>query len=241
MSVLLEVCVDTAAGLAAAVRGGAGRIELCSSLELGGLTPSAGLMRLAAATGCPTYAMIRPRAGDFVFDAADLAVMLDDIDRARALGLHGVVLGASRPDGRLDTAMLGVLLDRAFGMGATLHRAFDVAPDQPAALETAVRLGFERVLTSGAAGTALSGARTIAKLVAQAGRRIAVMAGGGINPDILAVVVAESGVREVHASCRGAASREARADRIARALGARQSTDQAVVARLAWLCAHMAG
>ncbi len=232
MDVLLEVCVDTASGLEAAVGGGAGRIELCAALELGGLTPSVGLMRLATASGCPTYAMIRPRAGDFVFGDADLATMLADIDAARAAGLRGVVLGASRPDGTLDAHMLEILLRRARGMGATLHRAFDIAPDRFAALDTALSLGFERILSSGAAVNALEGAAELAALVTYAGSRLSIMAGGGISPANVAAVVAATGVREVHASCRGPALREARADGIGMALGARQEASAEIVARM---------
>jgi copper homeostasis protein len=232
MRVTLEICVDSPAGLAAAVAGGADRIELCSALELGGLTPSAGLMHLAAASGCPTYAMIRPRAGDFVFGPADLAAMLADIDAARAAGLAGVVLGASHGDASLDAPMLATLLDRAAGLGRTLHRAFDIVPDRAAALELAVDLGFERILTSGAAITSLAGAEVLAGLVAQAGPRLAIMAGGGVNADNAAAIVAATGVREVHASCRGLAAMDARAEAIGMALGARQDTDTARVARL---------
>jgi copper homeostasis protein len=234
--VVLEVCVDSAAGIEAAVAGGADRIELCSSLELGGLTPSPGVMRRAARAPCPVYAMIRPRPGDFVYGRADLAAMLADIDATRQAGLAGVVLGASRPDGTLDAAMLEILLEHASGLGTTLHRAFDVVPDQDAALETAVALGFERILSSGAAGSALAGARVLGKLVIRAGERIVIMAGGGITADTLPVTLAASGVREVHASCRGKAVRHAGADRIEMALGARQETRADAVARLAARC-----
>ncbi|HCO54934.1 MAG TPA: copper homeostasis protein CutC, partial [Pelagibacterium sp.] len=119
---ILEICVDDAAGLAAAISGGADRIELCSSLALGGLTPTPGLMALAATSPIPVYAMIRPRAGDFVFSRDDVATMETDIDAARSAGLSGVVLGATHPDGRLDTAILERLVTRASGLGLTLHR-----------------------------------------------------------------------------------------------------------------------
>ncbi len=202
MSVLLEVCVDSAEGLEAAIDGGAQRIELCSALDLGGLTPSKGLMALAAKAPVPVYAMIRPRAGDFVFDAASRDVMLADIDAARESGLAGVVLGASLPDGRLDFDLLAVLAKRADGMGWTLHRAFDLAPDPSSALEQAVELGFERILTSGQAAKATDGKAVLRRLVAQAEGRISIMAGSGITPVNVADVVIETGVREVHASCR---------------------------------------
>ncbi|RVJ14613.1 copper homeostasis protein CutC, partial [Sinorhizobium medicae] len=115
--ILLEVCVDDPDGLEAAVAGGADRVELCSALCAGGLTPSPGLMSAAGMPPVPVYAMIRPRAGDFVYDAADLEVMRRDIDAARAAGLAGVVLGASRADGRLDARMLTKLAGHAAGMG----------------------------------------------------------------------------------------------------------------------------
>ena len=106
MRITLEVCVDTPEGFEAAVAGGADRIELCAALDLGGLTPSPGLMALAAKASTPVYAMIRPRAGDFVFGLGDEAAMLGDIDAVRSAGLAGVVIGANLADGRLDVALL---------------------------------------------------------------------------------------------------------------------------------------
>jgi copper homeostasis protein len=202
MSVLLEVCVDSAQGLEAAVEGGADRIELCSALDLGGLTPSRGLMELAAKVTVPVYAMIRPRAGDFVFEGADRQVMLADIDAARESGLAGVVLGASLPDGRLDVELLHVLSLRAGALGRTLHRAFDLVPDAFAALEQAIELGFERVLTSGQAVKVPDGITMLHELVEQANGRIQIMAGSGVTPGNVDAIVRDSGVCEVHASCR---------------------------------------
>ena len=109
-NILLEVCVEDAAGLQAAVDGGADRVELCSALSVGGLTPSPGLMALAGKVDIPVYAMIRPRPGDFVFDAGDMDVMRVEIEAARSAGLAGVVLGASRPDGSLDKEALKTLV-----------------------------------------------------------------------------------------------------------------------------------
>jgi copper homeostasis protein len=202
MSVLLEVCVDSAEGLAAAIAGGADRIELCSALDVGGLTPSKGLMALAAKAPLPVYAMIRPRAGDFVFDAASREVMLGDIDAARQAGLAGVVLGASLADGRLDVDLLRVLTERAEGLGQTLHRAFDLVPDAGEALEQAITLGFERILTSGLAVKAPDGVAVLRLLVDQADGRISIMAGSGITPANVADIVVAAGLRDVHASCR---------------------------------------
>jgi copper homeostasis protein len=201
--VILEVCVDTPAGLAAAIAGGADRIELCSALALQGLTPAPGLMAIAAEATIPIYPMIRPRHGDFVYDAGDLDAILRDIDAARDAGLAGVVIGANAPSGELDVDALAMLVAHAEGLGVTLHRAFDLTPDPFGALETAIDLGFERILTSGRALSAMAGAETIAALVRQADGRIAILAGGGVNPANVAQLVARTGVREVHGSCSG--------------------------------------
>jgi copper homeostasis protein len=202
--VRLEVCLDTPAGLAAAVAGGADRIELCAALDSEGLTPAPGLMAQAGACGCETFALIRPRAGDFVFDARDVDAMRRDIDAARAPGLAGVVLGASLADGRLDEAVLAALIAHAAGLGVALHRAFDVTPDKGEALETAIGLGFQRVLTSGGRPGAPEGADVIADLVRQAGTRIVIMPGAGLDPGNVAGFVRRTGAREVHAACRAA-------------------------------------
>ncbi len=202
--VRLEVCVDTPAALIAAVKGGANRIELCAALALAGLTPSAGLMALARDLGCSTYAMIRPRPGDFVYDSADFDVMRREIDAARAYGLAGVVLGAARPNGELDEEGLAGLIAHAEGLGATLHRVFDATPDLSAALEIAINLGFERILTSGGAPSAPGGVKVISALVRQAAGRISILAGSGVTAANAAALVAETGVTEIHASCSAA-------------------------------------
>ncbi|MCZ8336534.1 MAG: copper homeostasis protein CutC [Rhodobacteraceae bacterium] len=198
--ILLEVCVEDATGLAAAIRGGAGRIELCSALALGGLSPSPGLMAEAARSPIPAMAMIRPRAGGFLWSTEDLRQMKADIAAARAAGLAGVVLGASRPDGRLDEWMLATLLAEAEGMDTTLHRCFDLTPDKGQALETAIALGFRRILTSGGAPTAPEGAETLARLMDQAAGRIILLPGSGIRSETLPAI-AHLPLREIHASC----------------------------------------
>jgi len=198
---LLEICVDTIKGARAACRGGAGRIELCSALSEGGLTPSAGLMRAACDLPVPCYAMIRPRSGLFHFSTEDQAIMLADIDAARAAGLAGVVLGAQDPDGSLDLDLLGRLVDRSQGMGRTLHRVIDVVPDPYVALDQAIALGFERVLTSGTKPTAPEGVACIAEMVRRADGRISVMPGCGITPENVASVIGSTGIQEVHAAC----------------------------------------
>ena len=200
MGIVLEVCVDTAEGLAQAVAGGADRIELCAALALGGLTPSAGLIALAAKCRVPGVAMIRPRAGGFVWSEAEVGMMEAEIASVRAAGLHGVALGASLPDGRLDEPVLRRLVAASEGLELVLHRCIDLTPDMGAALEEAVGLGFQRILTSGGETTAEAGAGQIGALVRQAAGRITVMPGSGVNPGNAAMLKG-LGIGEIHASC----------------------------------------
>ena len=198
--VRLEVCVDDALGLAEAVAGGADRVELCSALAVGGLTPSVGLMEVAAGCGVVCYPMIRPRAGDFVFSGAEVAVMKADIRAARAAGLPGVVLGASLPDGRLDLGVLAALVTEAEGLDLTLHRAIDLCADAGEAVEQAVALGFRRILSSGGARVAVEGLDRLALMMRVAAGRLVVMPGSGVSVETLPVLRALPLV-EVHASC----------------------------------------
>lgn len=202
---LLEICVDDAAGLEAAIEGGADRIELCSVLELGGLTPTPGLIALAAKASVPVRAMVRPRPGDFVFGESDVQSMLADIAAIRAAGLEGVVLGANLPDGRLDLDTLRVLAEAAHGLKRTLHRAIDLVPDMGEAVEQAIELGFDTILTAGRALTAPEGLAEmeLAHRVAQG--RITIMAGSGVNADTVAEILDRVPLAAVHGSCAEAA------------------------------------
>lgn len=200
---MLEVCVDTAAGLRMANAGGADRIELCSALELGGLTPTAGLVALAAEMGVCARAMIRPRAGDFVFTSDDLDMMRADIAAARAAGLEGVVLGANRPDGRLDIDLLKNLAEAASGLKKTLHRAFDLVPDIAEAVDQAVVLGFDTILTSGRAASALAGLDDLVLAQKAAAGRITIMAGAGIDAGNVGRILAAAPIGAIHGSCSG--------------------------------------
>jgi copper homeostasis protein len=200
-SPILEICVDDAAGLAAAIEGGADRIELCSSLGSGGLTPSRGFMECAARAPIPVNALIRPRIGDFTFGDEDIGIMIADIEAARAAGLAGVVIGAARASGTLDRPVLERLVEAARGLDMTLHRAFDVVEDLDAALDLAVDLGFSRILTSGGARHAEDAVETLARLTARAAGRISIMPGGGIRPSNVARFLTIPGIHEVHASC----------------------------------------
>ena len=198
---VLEVAANSVASALAAQVGGARRIELCASLEAGGVTPSHGsIVRARDGLTIPLYVLIRPRAGDFVYNALELAAMLDDIAHCRSLGCDGVVVGALTPDGDVDRAACARCVEAANGMGIAFHRAFDLAADMAAALEALIDLGFERVLTSGGAPSAVAGASLLSRLVAQAGDRITVMPGAGIEPGNLAALRELTRAREFHAS-----------------------------------------
>jgi copper homeostasis protein len=201
----IEICVESVAGVAAARAAGADRVELCAALNVGGLTPSAGLMRLAVEAGIAARALIRPRAGLFRYDADEAALIEGDIAVARDFGLEGVVFGAAGADGVLDRDLIRRWSDRAGPLGKTLHRVFDLTPDPFEALESAIEAGFDRILTSGQARSAVEGAPRLARLAQAAGGRIVIMAAGGLAPGNVATVVRETGVGEVHASCRALA------------------------------------
>ena len=197
--VLVEICTDSPAGAAAAEAGGADRIELCSALSLGGLTPSAACIeRAIASTALPVMVMIRPRAGDFCYDADELATMAADIDHAADLGAHGVVFGVLRPDGTLDAEAIARLAERARPLAVVVHRAVDVTLDPVAAVETLTQLDVDRVLSSGGAATAPLGSQTLAAMVAAAGQRLTVMPGGGVREQHISQLLADTGARELH-------------------------------------------
>ena len=205
--ILFEVVTDTVAGVRAAVAGGADRIELVAALAVGGVTPSPGLMRITGHCGVPVRAMIRPRAGDFCYDAEELDVMRHDIEAACASGMTGVVFGANLASGELDLkALAGLCLHaEGFGLETALHRSFDLAPDPIEALDAAISLGISTVLTSGGGMNAHEGVGGLRRLVDRAAGRIEVLAGVGISPANVADIVVLGGVRSVHASCTGPA------------------------------------
>ncbi|WP_267221714.1 copper homeostasis protein CutC [Dyella silvae] len=200
---LLEVAANSLASALAAQAGGAGRIELCTALELGGLTPSHGEISLVRErVQLPLYVLIRPRAGDFLYDDDELDTMRRDIEACVALGCDGVVIGALDAGGDVDTARCRTLIGAAAGMGITFHRAFDLVRDQARSLEDVIALGAERVLTSGARRTAREGARRIQVLMEQARGRIVVMPGAGIDAGNIAELAMLTGAQEFHASAK---------------------------------------
>lgn len=198
---LLEVCVDSLPQLARAQAGGAGRIELCSRLDLDGLTPERELRAHARALArVPVHAMLRPRAGAACYSAAEHALMLEDLEALRSEGFAGVVLASLQADGALHLARLRELASAAAPLALTFHRAFDALADKPRALEQLIALGFARVLTSGGPPTAWEGRAVLAQLVAQAAGRIGILPGGRVRAEHAAELLALTGARELHSS-----------------------------------------
>jgi copper homeostasis protein len=199
MKKVLEVCVDSVEAAVAAQEGGGDRVELCANLMEGGTTPSAGAIQHARRSiRIGLQVMIRPRGGDFCYSDSDFQVMKLDIEAARRAGADGVVFGILKPDGRIDEARTDELIRLARPLKVTFHRAFDMSRDPFESLEALVRLGVDRLLTSGQEATALEGLDLIAGLVKAAGGRIAVMPGGGITRTNFARIVRESGADELH-------------------------------------------
>ncbi len=199
--VRVEVAVESPDGAAAAVEGGADRVELCANLSCGGTTPSLGAITATLEQALvPLVMLVRPRAGDFLYTVRELDVMRRDIEAGLRAGVHGFALGVLLPDGRIDIRRTALLIETCGGRPVTFHRAFDQVPDAPAALEELAQLGIARLLTSGQARTAEEGATLIARLVDLAAGRLAILPGGGVRPHNIRALVAATGVRELHFS-----------------------------------------
>lgn len=194
-----EICVDSVAGVRAARAAGAQRVELCADLFEGGITPSRGAIRLARTVdGIGLHVIIRPRGGDFLFDDDEMAIMLADIETAKAEGADGVVIGALTANACIDETRTAALISAAEPLAVTFHRAFDMTPDPFVALETLASLGVHRILTSGQEATVLEGLPLIKELVRCAADRVIVMPGGGITERNVARIVAEARPKEIH-------------------------------------------
>lgn len=204
---LREICIDAIDGVRAAKAAGADRVELCADLMEGGITPSLGMIRQARSVGgIRLHVMIRPRGGDFLFDADEFAMMETDIDAAKAEGADGVVIGLLNADGTIDRERTARLIARARPLSVTFHRAFDMTPDAFAALETLIELGVDRVLTSGQEESVLAGLPLLTELTARAGERIVVMPGGGITERTIGRIVAALQPKEIHFAALGLAA-----------------------------------
>lgn len=184
---MLEVCVDSLASARAAVAGGADRLELCSALAVGGLTPYAQLLRqIRQESDIPVRCLMRPRAGDFLYSPEEIDLMAKQIAELRLSGADGVVIGCLDALGRLDAAALAPLLKAAKGLSLTLHRCIDVSADPLQCYRNAWELGFDTVLTSGAAANCRQGKAVIAGLLElQEQGGPAVLIGAGVNAAVI--------------------------------------------------------
>ncbi len=206
---LLEICIDSLESALAAQAGGADRVELCSSLFEGGLTPSAGLLRITRERlRISIAAMIRPRGGDFCYSDDEFEVMKADLENAKELGADVVVFGILNPDGTIDAVRTAQLMKIAHPIAVTFHRAFDMARDPFEALDVLLELGVDRVLTSGQERSVVEGMELVAELVRRAGKHLIVMPGGGVTERNLERILRETGATEIHGSASG--SRESR-------------------------------
>jgi copper homeostasis protein len=198
---VLEVCADSVESALVAQRGGAHCLELCSGLVEGGTTPSSGLIAtVRGRVSIPISVMVRPRGGDFCYNAEDFEAMRQDVLTIKQLGADGVVLGILQEDGRVDVERTRALVELARPLRVTFHRAFDMTSNLDEAFEAILAAGVDRVLTSGGEQCVLEGASTVRALVSKAAGRVTIMAGGGITESNVHQVIAATGVHEVHAS-----------------------------------------
>jgi copper homeostasis protein len=199
----MEVCVDSIASAEAAERGGATRIELCTALFEGGLTPSYGLIQcVRSRCKLPIFVMIRPRSGDFCYSEEEFEVMKTDIELCKTLKVEGVVFGILKPDASVDTTRMKELIELARPLQVTFHRAFDMTSQPLQALEDLISLGVERILTSGLDSSCLEGLPMLQQLVRVANRRITIVPGGGITERNLKRILEGSGASDFHVSAR---------------------------------------
>jgi copper homeostasis protein len=199
MSTFLEICCGSIDDAIQAQAGGAQRVELCSALFLGGLTPSLGTLQYARQQlTIPIMAMVRPRGGGFCYTAAEFVTMERDAEALLSNGADGIVFGILKTDGEIDLPRTRRLREIAGSKQTVFHRAFDVTPDPFRALDQLVELGITRILTSGQQDTVPEGADLIRRLIEYAGARIEILPGGGIKPFNLDDVIARTGCSGVH-------------------------------------------
>lgn len=197
---VLEVCVDSVESAIAAAKGGADRLELCTGLIIGGLTPSVELFQMVKKeTGLPVHVLIRPRYGDFLYSEHEYELMCRQIRGFAVAGADAVVIGSLNADGTLNEEQMSGMIQVAGNMKITLHRAFDVTREPFAALETARRLGVDTILTSGQCQTCYEGKELIKELLTKAGN-MDILVGGGVNAEVIETFIRETGARKFHMS-----------------------------------------
>lgn len=217
MGRFIECCCTSVYEVMEAEAGGAGRVELCENLAVGGVTPSRELLdEVLKSTSLPVNVLVRPRGGDFVYSREEEEQMMESIAMCRELGANGVVIGALRRDGSVDMELVRRMIAAARPLSVTFHRAFDECSEPFAALDDIIALGCDRLLSSGLEESAYDGRELLAALVERAAGRIIIMPGGGVRPSNIYALDATTRAAEFHGSAHGASGR----------------TDRSVVARL---------
>lgn len=203
MRKLLEVCVDSYESAMAAIAGGANRIELCTALTDGGLTPTPGLLLQIQNNNpdkIPIFCMLRCRAGNFIYTSEEIDIMREDAKVLYKNGSDGFVFGALLENGDVDMKNCREIIKSCFPLPVTFHRAFDLCRRPTIEVEVIIDLGFTRILTSGKQKTAQQGVKLISKLMEQVGSRIIIIPGGGINLDNLKYIMENTEAFEYHGS-----------------------------------------
>ncbi|MBI5372376.1 MAG: copper homeostasis protein CutC [Sphingobacteriales bacterium] len=201
---IIEIATSDFVTTKAAVEGGADRVELCANLAEGGITPSFGTIKQCRETfPVLLYPIIRPRGGDFLYTDEEFSIMLQDVKLCKELGCDGVVIGMLNRDGSLDLKRSARLVEAAYPLGVTYHRAFDRCLDPFEALEQLVEIGCERILTSGQMPAVPEGAELVAELNKRAEERIIIMPGSGLRKENIKWLAEKTGCREFHSSLRG--------------------------------------
>jgi copper homeostasis protein len=199
----LEICAFTFEGCSNANKGGADRVELSGSIADGGITPSYGLVKkVKESLDIPVYPLVRPRPGDFIYSDDEFELMLDDIELFKSLKCEGIAIGILKEDNKIDLERLKRLVDKAWPMGVTFIRAFDLVPNIFEAIDELIQCGCERVLTSGQAVLVTEALPLIEVMNRIAGQKIKIMPGSGIRPENVELIVKATNVREIHTSVR---------------------------------------
>ena len=201
---IIEIATSDFATTRSAVEGGADRIELCANLTEGGTTPSYGhLKKCREAFPVPLFPIIRPRGGDFLYTDEEFEIMVHDVRLCKELNCDGIVIGLLNADGSIDVKRTAKLIDTAYPLGITFHRAFDRCRDPFEAMEQLIEIGCERILTSGQQPEAPEGVELIAQLNKVADDRIIIMPGSGVRKENIKMLAEKTGCVEFHSSLRG--------------------------------------
>lgn len=201
MKRVLEICVDSVESAFAAQKGGADRIELCASLNEGGITPSYGTIKfITDKLKIPVNVLVRPCPGNFYYSDEEFEIIKCDIELIKKLNANGIVVGILNDDNTIDVERMRELIDCAQPMEVTFNRAFDLVPDPIEALNVLIELAVDRILTSGQKSCAEEGIDLIEDLVEQAKDELIIMPGGGITPDNIKTILTKTGAKEIHSS-----------------------------------------